>query len=104
VEVGGGHYAVYEAEIDEGGAAEIEADVIPETRARRIGGLMIFGPVITQMLGKNTLRGKTHLPFLLPGAANPVSRFAVNARLFLAFAGLGLRLAGWRRGENGMRR
>jgi hypothetical protein len=28
-EVGTGHYAVYEVEIDEGGAGEIEADLIP---------------------------------------------------------------------------
>jgi len=98
VEVGGGHHAVYEAEIDEGGAAEIETNGIPETRARRIAGLMIFGPVITQMLGKDTLRGKTHLPFLLPCAANPSLCFTVNPRLFPAFGGLGLRVAGWRRG------
>ena len=51
------------------------------------------------MLGKNTLRGKTHLSFLLPCVANPISpRFTLSARLFLAFAGLGLRLAGRRRG------
>ena len=51
------------------------------------------------MLGKNTLRGKTHLSFLLPCVANPISpRFTLSARLFLAFGGLGLRLAGWRRG------
>lgn len=50
--VGVGHYAVYEVEIDERGAAEIEVGVSPETAARRIGGLMIFGPVITQMPGQ----------------------------------------------------
>ena len=59
---------------------------------------MIFGPVITQMLGKDTLRGKTHLPFLLPCAANRSLCFTVNPRLFPAFGGLGLRVAGWRRG------
>jgi hypothetical protein len=31
VEVGVGHYSVYEVEINESGAGEIEADVIPET-------------------------------------------------------------------------
>src|SRR5215468_5635540 len=97
VEVGGGHHAVYEAEIDEGGAAEIEADGIPETRARRIAGLMIFGPVITQMLGQDTLRSKTHLSFLLPCAADSGLCFTVNARLFPAFGGLGHRVAGRRR-------
>jgi hypothetical protein len=57
------------------------------------------------MLGKNTLRGKTHLSFLLPCAANPINpRFTLSARLFLAFGGLRLQLADWRRGENGMRR
>ena len=60
---------------------------------------MIFGPVITQVLGKNTLRGKTHPSFLLPCVANPGSpRFTLSARLFPAFAGPGLRHAGWRRG------
>ena len=48
---------------------------------------------------------RRHLSFLLPCIANPISpRFTVSARLFLAFGGLGFRLAGWRRGENGMRR
>ena len=50
------------------------------------------------MLGKNTLRCKTHPSFLLPCAANPISpRFTLSATLFLAFGGLGLWLAGWRR-------
>ena len=48
---------------------------------------------------------RRHLSFLLPCIANPISpRFTVSARLFLAFGSLGFRLAGWRRGENGMRR
>jgi hypothetical protein len=63
---------------------------------------MIFGPVVTQVLGKNTLRGKTHPSFLPPSAANPSSPcFTVSARLSLAFISLGLQLAGWRRGGEG---
>ena len=59
---------------------------------------MIFGPVITQVLGKNTLRGKTYQSFLLPCVGNPGSpRFTLRARLLLAVAGLGLRPAVWRR-------
>src|SRR6266480_3525037 len=57
-EVGVSHDAVREVEIDEGGIGEIEPDAGPETWARRIGGALIFGPVITQVLGQNTLRGK----------------------------------------------
>ena len=60
---------------------------------------MIFGPVITQVLGKDTLRGKTHPSFLLPCVANPGSHcFALSARLFPAFACPGLQHAGGRRG------
>src|SRR5690242_7326864 len=63
------------------------------------GRLLIFGPVITQMLGKNTLRGKTNLSFLMPCAANPVGpRFMLSATPVLAVSGAGLRAAGWRRG------
>src|SRR5215475_3838657 len=51
------------------------------------------------MLGKNALRGKTHLSFLLPCAVNPVSsRLTLSAELLLAFGWLGLPLAGCRRG------
>ena len=72
----------------------------PETRARRLGGALIVRPVVTQMLRKNTLRGKSHLSFLLPRGANPITpRFRLGGRLALVFGGLGLRLAGRRRGR-----
>src|SRR6516162_3083224 len=64
-----------------------------------IVGSLIFGLVITQMLGNNTLRGKTHLSFLLPCAANPISpRFTFSVGAFLAFGRSGLRVAGGRCG------
>jgi len=64
-----------------------------------MGGLVIFGSVVTQVLGKNTLRGKTYPSFLPPCAANPSSPcFTVSIRLSLAFISLGLQLAGCRRG------
>ena len=97
-EVGVSHYAVYEVEVDEGGAGEIEADARPETWARRIGGALIFGPVITQMLGKNTLRGKTYLSFLLPCVANLVESSLQSRAAFQIFGDLAVRLSGWRRG------
>jgi hypothetical protein len=63
-----------EVEVDKRGASEIEADAGPETRARRTGGALIGDSFIAQMLGKDPLRGKTHLPLLLPYVAVPISR------------------------------
>ena len=60
---------------------------------------MIFGPVITQVLGKNMLRGKTHPSFLLPCLAHPGRPcLALSVRLFPAFACPGLQHAAGRRG------
>ena len=56
-----------EAEVDEGGTAEIEANVRPETWARGTDRALLGGPVISEMLREYTLRGKTHLSLLLPG-------------------------------------
>jgi len=61
--------------------------------------LLTLGPVITQMFGKNTLRGKTHLSFLMPCSTNPVSlRATLSAMPFLPVDGAGLRISDWRRG------
>ena len=68
--------------------------------------MLVFGLVVTQMLGKNALRGKTHLSFLLPRVVDPRQwSFQSSAAGSAAgFGGLGLRLSGWRCGGNGMRR
>ena len=43
VEAGLDEYAVAEAEVDEGGADEIQADARPEVRTRRIGSRACVG-------------------------------------------------------------
>jgi hypothetical protein len=101
-EAGVGHYAVLEVEVDEGGAGEIEDDTRPETWVWRIGGALVSGSVVTQMIVKNTLHGKSYLSFLPPRVVGPFSpRFSLSRRHVRGFGGLLLRLDGWRGGGEG---